>query len=269
MRLLFFVLLVFLSLPQSLLAADHPRVWFDQAHGQAFRIDQQGPLHLTDLASMLVTEGSIVETSRQLLDDAILSEVDGLILSGAFRPYSAKEIEAIVTFVKRGGRLAIMLHIGPPLRDLLHRLGVDFSNGVIREQQQILGKDPLNFHVSQLADHPLTVGLKGFNLYGGWALTNIDNRARLVAWTGPRAWVDLDRNRQLSKVDAMQPFGVIATGDLVEGSFVVFADDAIFQNQFLPGNVALAENLVRWLLNKDGRQVAMTGSSFSQGEKLD
>lgn len=246
----FFLLLLLCGLPPLLSAADRPLVWFDQAHGQAFRVDQQGPLHLSDLARLLVEAGSIVETSRQPLDESILSRVDALILSGAFQPYTAGEIEAIQAFLERGGRLAIMLHVAPPLRGLLHQLGVDFSNGVIREQQQIIGKDPLNFRVDQLAAHPLTAGLKGFNIYGGWALTNFDARAQIIAWSGPRSWVDLDRNLQLSQVDAMQRFGVMVVGDLGKGAFVVFADDAIFQNQFLPGNHALAENLVRWLLNQ-------------------
>ncbi len=247
------LVLCLLLVPLSLPAAQKPVVWFDQAHGQAFRIDRQGPLHLTDFARLLIEQGSIAETSRQPLDSGMLDQARALVLSGAFRPYSESEIEAVTGFLRRGGRLVVMLHIAPPVGNLLHRLGVDFSNGVIREQERILGGDPLNFQVVDLADHPVLAGLRRFNIYGGWALTSTGPGCRVIARTGPRAWVDLDRNRRLSRGDAMQRFGVAVAGNLGKGRFVVFADDAIFQNRFLPENRRLAVNLARWLLGKPTR----------------
>ncbi len=249
-------ILILFVLSTPLFAADRPTVWFDQAHGQAFRIDQQGPLHLTDFARMLVKQDCIVETSQQELSFDILKRVDALVLSGAFKPYSAKEITAIEQFLRGGGRLAVMLHIAPPLAELLHHFGVDFSNGVIREQDHVLAGDALNFRVTELGEHELNTGLQGFNIYGGWALTNFDQRARIIARTGPRAWVDLNRDRRFGSGDAVQSFGVAVTGELGRGAFVVFADDAIFQNQFLPENRELADNLAHWLLKRPVRQLA-------------
>jgi len=250
-------ILILILVPATLCATEKPRVWFDQGHGQVFRIDQQGPLHLTDFARLLVEQDCIVETSQRPLDSGLLEKVDALVLSGAFKPYGKEEIAAVEAYLRAGGRLAIMLHIAPPFGDLLYALGVDFSNGVIREQKQVLGGDPLNFRVTDLAEHPLTSGLDGFNVYGGWALTNIDERARIIARTGPGAWVDLNRDQQLNKGDAVQRFGVVVAGTLGEGAFVIFADDAIFQNQFLEQNRGLAENLAHWLLKQPVRQLAL------------
>jgi hypothetical protein len=43
-------------------------------------------------------------------------------------------------------------------------------------------------------------------------------------------------------------FGVVVSGDLGNGRFIVFGDDAIFQNKFLDNsNRQLAKNLARWL----------------------
>lgn len=249
-------ILILILLPGLSWAADKPTVWFDQGHGQVFRIDQQGPLHLTDFARMLVGQGCIVETSHQPLDSGMLKKVDALVISGAFKPFNKDEIVAIEAFLREGGRLAVMLHIAPPLRDLLYHFGVDFSNGVIRENGQVLAGDPLNFRVTELAEHPLTSGLQGFNLYGGWALTNVDQRARIIARTGPRAWVDLNGDRRLNSRDAVQSFGVVVAGELDQGAFVIFADDAIFQNQFLTENTDLATNLAHWLLKQPIRQLA-------------
>jgi len=46
----------------------------------------------------------------------------------------------------------------------------------------------------------------------------------------------------------MQAFGVVVAGQAGAGRFVVFSDDAIFQNRFLgDNNRILAANLGRWL----------------------
>ncbi|ORJ62080.1 DUF4350 domain-containing protein [Geothermobacter hydrogeniphilus] len=247
--------------PSLLFAAGPPRIWFDQGHGQRFAVDRPGPLQLTGFARLLAEQGGRVETGRQALDSGMLEQVDVLVLSGAFKPYRSQEIDAVERFLRGGGRLAVMLHIAPPFGDLLYRLGVDFSNGVIREREQVLNGDPLNFRVTDFADHPLTRGLQGFNLYGGWALINTDQRARVIARTGPEAWVDLNRDQRLNGNDAVQSFGVVVVGESGKGAFVVFADDAIFQNRFLPENRQLADNLVRWLLRRPLPQLALNPES--------
>jgi len=46
----------------------------------------------------------------------------------------------------------------------------------------------------------------------------------------------------------MQPFGVVVVGHLGQGRYVVFGDDALFQNRFFDeSNRRLAINLVNWL----------------------
>ena len=48
--------------------------------------------------------------------------------------------------------------------------------------------------------------------------------------------------------DAVQSFAVAIAGQSGNGRFVVFGDDAIFQNQFFKGNnQVLGRNLARWL----------------------
>jgi hypothetical protein len=79
-------------------------------------------------------------------------------------------------------------------------------------------------------------------------LTNSAPSTRIIASTSPRSWVDLNGDGRLSKGDVMQSFGVVAAGELGAGRYVVFGDDAIFQNKFLDEqNGQLAKNLSRWL----------------------
>lgn len=229
-------------------AADKPVVLLDQGHGQMFFVDRGESLDLSSLAALFEEEGFVVSIGKEALTEKLLNGVDVLVISGPFRPFTPVEIDVIRTFLYRGGSLSIMLHIGQPLADLLQGLEIAFSNGVIHEQDGIIDGEPLNFRVSHLKPHDLTKGLEGFNLYGGWALINTDDNSEIVAETGPAAWVDLNGDKRLSSGDAVQAFGVAVAGSFGQGRFVVFGDDAMFQNMFLEGpNVLLAKNLVKWL----------------------
>lgn len=72
--------------------------------------------------------------------------------------------------------------------------------------------------------------------------------AHIIASTSPRGWIDFNGDNKLSNGDVVQAFGVVVSGETGAGRFVVFADDAIFQNRFLDAsNRQLARNLARWL----------------------
>ena len=140
-----------------------------------------------------------------------------------------------------------MLHIGSPFSELLRRLEVDFTNYVLYEQENIIDNDPRNFQIKALQTNPLFAAMEHFSLYGGWALMNTAPSARLIASTTSKGWVDLNGDKKLSKGDVVQAFGVVAVGESGAGRFVVFGDDAIFQNRFLDeSNRQLAKNLAQW-----------------------
>ncbi len=245
--LLTLTLLLFLTSASG--ADPGPLVLFDEGHGQRFVAGGDGPLDLSYLAGIFRGQGSRVLSHAGPLTDADLSEVRALVISGPFVPLSADEIAAVSRFVEAGGTLALMLHIGPPLAELLHEFGVDFSNGVIREDADIIDDEPLNFQVSRLPGHPLFDELERFELYGGWALMSFDQRSQPIASTGPKAWVDLNGDKLPSSGDAIQSFGVVVAGRAGAGRFVVFGDDGMFQNRFLgDNNRKLAANLGRWLI---------------------
>jgi hypothetical protein len=223
-------------------------VMFDEAHGQRFLIEHGGPLDLSGLAATFRDQQLLIKTSRQDVTDSTLSGVVALVISGPFAPVRPAEIDAIGRFLERGGRLCVMLHIAPPVAALLHQLNVSISNGVIRERENVIGDDPLNFHVTGLTAHALTTGVHGFDVFGAWALLPTGDTASIIAHSSPRAWVDLNGNQALDDRDATQSFGVIVAGQFGAGGFVVFGDDAVFQNRFLTGgNVTLAQNVARWL----------------------
>lgn len=229
-------------------AADPPRVFFDQGHGQRFLVDKDGPLNLSSLARIFHDTGwQVISADGELTPD-ILAEADALIISGAFGSYTPEEIDRIVHYVENGGHLAIMLHIGPPLADLLHRLDVDVTNRPISERENIIDGEARNFGVRKLSPHPLTAGLDHFSVYGCWAVANTNDGSAVIAASSDTSFIDMDGDGKASDPDAVQAFGVLVAGSRGKGRFAVFGDDAIFQNRFLDeSNRQLAGNLAAWL----------------------
>lgn len=227
---------------------EKPIVIFDQGHGQKFVIEEKGPLHLSVLSSLFKEQGFMVNTNTQQISDKILNGANVLVISGAFLPLKSSETDAVMNFIERGGTLCVMLHIGQPVEELLWRFNVLVSNGVINEQENVINNNQKDFYVTRLESHPLTNGLQKFAIYGGWALMSSDKKGKVIAQTSPNAWIDLNRDGKFSEGDARQSFGVVVTGTFGKGRYVVFGDDAIFQNTFLQkDNMDLGKNMVRWL----------------------
>lgn len=233
--------------------AKQPVVIFDQGHGQKFVIEQEGNLHLSGLSKLFKDAGCEVKITIGQLTDTTLAKADVLIISGAFQPLSSTEIEAILHFLEKGGRLCVMLHIPQPAAGLMDRLKIYASNGAIQERENLIKLGPKEFYTSKLENHAITSGIKKFAVYGGWALMSESKTARVIAWSSPKAWIDLNRNNTFdSPPDAQQAFGIAVAGTLGKGHYVVFGDDAIFQNSFLvKENLALGKNLVRWLKTRE------------------
>lgn len=226
-----------------------PRVLFDQGHDQRFVIEKKGELQLSKFAGILRRQKVNVASTKKPLNDNALKNVKALIISGPFESLKPEEVEAVIRFIERGGRLAAMLHIGSPLSGLLSRLDLDSSNTVLHERKNVIDKD-INFRVTGMADSPLFAGLTQFSVYGGWALDPGKSAAQL-AQTSSEAWVDLDGDKALSKGDMVGSFTVVVSGTLGAGSFAVFGDDAIFQNRYLDeNNSRLAANLAGWLVGR-------------------
>ena len=222
------------------------QILFDQGHNQRFLIEEKGVLQLSSFAAAVRSKGAHVTSTKKMLDDNALKNVTALVISGPFESLRPEEDEAVVRFIERGGRLAAMLHIGPPLSGLLAKLDVHHSNGVLHERNNVIDND-INFRVTGFSGSPLFAGVPQFSAYGVWALEP-GKAGTPLAQTSAEAWVDLNGDKVLSKGDAVGAFAVVVSGNLGSGSFIVFGDDAIFQNSHLDDNNSkLADNLAGWL----------------------
>ncbi len=245
------VLILFLLLPVGACRKTQPSgptVLFDEGHGQRFLINKGGDLDLSGLAGMFQDGGFHVAVSRQKISGKTLTGVKVLVISGPFLSFTPAEIDSIATFIANGGRVCVMLHIASPVAPLLEKLGVAISNGVIYERENLINDNPLDFYVTRFKQHILNKDLARFDVFGAWALMNMGNNAEVLAQTSPSSWVDLNKDGMLGKGDAVQSLGVVVAGQNGYGRFIVFGDDAIFQNKFLnKDNTALARNLISWL----------------------
>jgi len=242
-------LFTFTSL-QASCQPNNPVVLFDQHHGQLFSTSRTDDFGLSKFHQLFNNQEYLTKIRMGEITPSSLSGIDSLVVSGPFKPFSPGEIKAILNFLSRGGKLALMLHIATPAINLLHNLGVAVSNGVILEQEHQIGQKSLDFQVTRLAPHPLNTHLDHFSLFGTWALFPLNKEVAIIAKTSPHAWIDLNQNGKFEHGDAMQQFAVVVTGSFGTGKFVVFGDDAIFQNRYLTGsNLKLANNLVHWLGN--------------------
>ena len=231
-------------------AAAQKVVLFDEGHGQRFLAGRAGDLDLSDFAAILKEGGCEVRSSRGRLDAAALKGVSALVISGAFAPLDAAEIEVVGQFVLKGGRLAVMLHIGQPVQSLLEKMGLQYSRGTVHESEGVIKGRSGDFAVSRFEPHALTKGLASMSVFGCWALkSGASSTARVIARTGPQAWLDSDGNGARSPGDLVGAQGMVAVGDVGAGSYVVFGDDAIFQNRFLKAyNAGIGARLARWLV---------------------
>ena len=223
-----------------------PQILFDQGHNQQFLIEGSGELQLSKLAGIFRARGATVTSTTSPLSDDTLEKSDALVISGPFTELKGAEIDAVLRFLERGGRVAVMLHIGSPLSALLNRLDVEHSNTVLHERQNVIDRD-LNFYVQDLATTTLLHGINRFATYGAWAL-NPGSGSTAIARASDQSWVDLNGDKLLSDGDARGPFALAVSGRRGAGAFVVFGDDAIFQNHYLDdSNSKLAANLGAWL----------------------
>ena len=225
-----------------------PVALFDEGHGQAFLPGRDGALDLSGLAKLLREAGLEVRPGRGRLDAQALQGVGALIISGPFAPLAPDEVEAVRAFVAGGGRLALMLHIPQPLQGLLERLGIQYSRGPVHEAAGIIGGRDSNFAVTRFRPHAVTDRLGSLSVFGCWALKNFSPQASEIAGTGATAWLDSDGNGRLSPGEPVGEHAVVVAGTLGDGAYVVYGDDAVFQNRFLEEyNRDPGRRLARWL----------------------
>lgn len=227
--------------------APAPTTLFDLAHSEIFSPVKDGPLNYTSFYDMLKLSGEEVGVNREPVTPARLARIRTYIIAGPVQSFTAEEVSALESFVKKGGNLLVLLHISPAVAQLTNSFGIIVSNFTIGETTGLIEGKSQDFFVTNFGAHPVTSGLEKIAVYGTWGLM-ANEPAMTVAATTAKAWADMDRNRQFDKGEPRQEFGIVAVNAFGKGKVVVVADDAPFANRFIgqADNRRLAENIIRW-----------------------
>lgn len=246
------LILVFMALDSFAAEARQQVVLFDEGHGQRFLAERNGDLDLSGLSALFHQEGMQVKTNKGEITEKVLAETDAFVISGAFVSFTPSEMSAIVDFVEQGGSLCVMLHVGLPVAELLSKLHVYVSKGVVHEQENLISQTEVDYYVISSSQHELMKGVVRFKIFGGWALLTDNEKAETLAQTSTGAWIDTNMNNERDANELQRSLGLAIAGKMGDGSFAVFGDDAIFQNRSLSEeNMQLGINLAKWLNRKE------------------
>lgn len=221
---------------------------FDDSHAEIFSPLKGGPLNFSAFHGMIKSSGKEVSVNRDPITPEALDRVKTYIIAGPSMELKPEEIASLNLFVKRGGRLLVLLHISEPVARLTESFGIIVSNFVLSESNGIIGNEPQDFYVTSFTLHPVTEGVKRLAFYGSWALLT-EGTAKAVATTSPGSWADTDNDGARQEGEPKEPFAVIAVTEWGLGRVAVVADDAPFTNLFIKeaDNEAFVKNVIRWL----------------------
>lgn len=223
-------------------------VYFDVSHRVIFQPDSDKKLGLKSFVSLFEQRGDKVYIKAPDFNGAKELRPDLIVLPGTMKQYSPKEIDQIESFVSDGGNLLVLLHIAPTLARVTERFGIILSNAVISETENLIDGKSQDFYAKDIVPHPVTKGVSSVALYGTWGMM-AEKGAKIVAYTGDKAFMDFNRNRVRDKDEPGMKVGLVAVSEYGSGKVVVVADDAPLANAFLGmgDNLKLAENIVSWL----------------------
>jgi len=275
----------FTSAILSLVAPSVPKIYFVTGHGEASLEGGGTPADrsLTVLGDTLKRE-NMEASDVSLLSGEVPADADVLAIVGPTRAYTEPEIEAIESFLDRGGRLLVALDplIEPAgtmrptrLEGLLASHGVMVNDDLVVDPSRRLPFYDLSaVYLDDFPAHPVTSGLEGFAvlLTVARSLTPDDDTATVLVQTSDEGWGETDLSMLLRgdpvALDDADTAGPVAVAVAVEGEGTVTEDDeaepptyrlVVFgDSDFMTdldianaGNAVLAGNAFNWLAARD------------------
>ena len=270
---------VFSSAILAITEPDRPRVYFLQGHGERDFNDRDDYVGLSGIGQQIRRDDIELEAFSFIRQNTIPEDADALIIAAPTRSFSAGELERIASYLKREGRLILLLNsetdagFGP----LLNEWGVQSVNNLVIDPTRTLsGFDLL---VAEYADHPIAAQLQGITTVFYWPralpLTPDDPerpraadepKATALAISSPNAWAEMDIEQRPYRFDDERdikgpvPVAVAVERGPVESvavdirpmRTVVFGDVDFISNSGLSGgNSDLFMNAVNWILERD------------------
>ncbi len=252
--------------------------YFLVGHGEHDPRDTDSRAGASEAARALATEGfrvGVLEGAAAIPADAGL-----VVVAGPSRDLTGAEVDALGTWVARGGRALVLADPGAPpsVGELLRRFGVELGGDlVVDDRARLVGADGRSARVayvnqSVVRDTPAVQAL----LPVAQSLRLIDApgvRADYLATTSETTWADVDRRPEgdfRPGIDRRGPLPVAALARVGEAGRVVAVGDADFASNLhfgVLGNkdllVTVAEVAARGEASGAARTPARPAGTFS------
>lgn len=249
--------------------AAEQRIYFTVGHGEGDTDDSTSERGFGKISQRLAEEGLIVRPLR-LTTDEIPEDAAAIVILGPRRAFLEPEIEALETWLEKGGRLFVGLEPGyedPGLEGLLETQGFIFDQAMIVDPLSRLfgGGDAIPI-VQSYGEHAIT---DRFNLQTIFptvrpvvARGDVEPRPTIVALTNPSSWGETDwmgGEVQYNPHEKRGSLGVMAavsrSGSEDEIRIVAAGDVDFVTNRFerQAGNADLFLNAINWLASQEER----------------
>ncbi len=192
---------------------------------------------------------SIYESNNPITYSKI-SQYDILVLTDPVIMFSTEEVNAIHRFIENNGSLLVLGTNYPSIASeavnaITAQYGIQYTKNFTANYSDLVFAQLItsDINITNLVSHPVTTGVDSY-LFGYGSTLSVGNPAISLAFT-PADFGDLP---VLAAYASDKGGRIVATGSLL------FATDDSLLDSSYPGNVRLAQNIIRWLLA--GRNVS-------------
>jgi ABC-type uncharacterized transport system involved in gliding motility auxiliary subunit len=258
-------------------------IYFAEGHGEGAISDKETPPGLGQFAEELENQNYSVLPLFVAESVEIPENAAALVISSSDRAWFPSEIDAVDRYLRRGGRLLLLLEPerNPELSGLLEKWGMRAGEDVILEERMrlfegvSLGLEPV---VSHFTEHEAVKPMQGQRAMFSVARTiNVRQDApegilvEPIAFTSDKSWAESDVSRVFESGEAalqpendsagpvpiaiagIAPLRAIGEPGKGEARLLVFGDTSFLTNQYLHQlfNDALGKASVAWLAGEE------------------
>ena len=258
-------------------------IYFLTGHGEA-DLESAEAKGISQVKQALTEVAYEVKPLLLLREKEVPRDAAVLVIAGPIKDLLPTELEAVEAYVKRGGKVLVLLDpfAAPGLSDLLKKYGLIMGADVILDRlSRVLGGDFYTPVVTQYEDHPIT---KDFNIASFFPFARTVDAAdepppgitaQVLGRTSPESWAETDR-KGIERGEAPffdeekdrkgpVPVGAVATLEIIfddegpesglekKGRIVAYGTSGFVRNTYLnlSGNRDLFLNSVSWLAEEE------------------
>jgi ABC-type uncharacterized transport system involved in gliding motility auxiliary subunit len=254
-------------------------LYFTTGHGER-SLDSQGPQDYGTIKQNLTTDNFTVNTLNLVTQRAVPDDASAVVVGGATNPFLQEELDALKAYVDGGGKVIVLL--GPnsktDLSSILQNYQTAFTGNTVIDPAKSVPQDPRVVVVDSYGTHAITQDLRDLTFFplttnltyptsppSGMSIT-------ALAQSSPTSWGSTTPGTvQQQPTDPKGPLTLALAIDSGAGSpsttpgatptptpnaarLVLFGSPDLISNnslQQVPGNSALFENSVNWVVAED------------------